>query len=546
MATEDVQGLRRGRGAGLALWLALAVAWFATAPLRPFLDPDEGRYAEIPREMLVLGDWITPHLDGLKYFEKPPLQYWGTAVAYSLFGVNEWSARLWSVGLGFLCLPLTYAWTRRLYGQQAGCAAVLALALSPYFELVAHLNLLDAGFSFWLVGAVLAFCLGQCAPVASTAERRWMLVAWVGAAAAVLSKGIVVGVLTGGALIVYTVLERDWRPWRRLHIALGVPLFLLLSAPWFVAVTARNPSFPQFFFIHEHFARFLTTVHQRVEPWWFFGAILLIGVLPWALALPAAARAAWCEMESDKKFKPLKFLLIFSIVTLLFFSVSDSKLAPYILPMMPPLAAVVGVHVAGRPRFVRITAQFAAILIALLAGGLLMYASRRYGEVPHVAMLWLAAGVLVALLGAAATWRGSVPNSARGAWVVVASAMLAWQSLLSAFAELPERSSHRLVLAVRPLIQTDTELFSIGQYRETLSPYLGRTLTLVDFQGELAFGIEQEPAGELSRAAFLARWNAARSAVAFISPRILDEWRQLGLQGRVIGADHDTVVISRT
>ena len=156
-------------------WVALALAWFAAVPWHPLLDPDEGRYAEIPREMLAQGDFVTPRLDGLQYFEKPPLQYWATAAAYAVFGFREWTARLWTVGLGFLCLPLTFAFTRRLSGEEAGAMAALALAASPYFALLAHLNLLDPGFSFWLSLSVFAFALAQSAPERSAIERRWML-----------------------------------------------------------------------------------------------------------------------------------------------------------------------------------------------------------------------------------------------------------------------------------------------------------------------------------------------------------------------------------
>ena len=97
------------RRLGWLAWLILAAAWFSTLQVRALLDPDEGRYAEIPREMLASGDWVTPRFDGLKYFEKPPLQYWATAAVYAGFGVSEWSSRLWSVGLAFACLPLVYA-----------------------------------------------------------------------------------------------------------------------------------------------------------------------------------------------------------------------------------------------------------------------------------------------------------------------------------------------------------------------------------------------------------------------------------------------------
>jgi len=279
MASEGSQALH-ARGSKWLAWIVLAAAWFATTPLRPMLDPDEGRYAEIPREMLASGDWITPRFDGLKYFEKPPLQYWATAAVYAGAGQSEWSSRLWSVGLAFGCLALTFAWTRALFGGGAALAALTALAVSPYFLIVGHLNLLDAGLTFFLTAAVLSFTRAQTAVPGSSAERNWMLTAWAAAALAVLSKGIVVGVLTGSALIVYTLIARDVRPWRRLHVAAGLPLFIVLTCPWFIAVSMRNPGFASFFFVHEHFTRFLTTVHQRVEPWWYFLPLLLLGVLP--------------------------------------------------------------------------------------------------------------------------------------------------------------------------------------------------------------------------------------------------------------------------
>ena len=134
-------------------WALIAIGWFATVPLRPMLDPDEGRYAEIPREMLAHGDWITPRFNDLKYFEKPPLQYWATAAVYAVLGLSQWSSRLWSVGLAFACLPLVFAWVRRRYGYDGALAALAALGVSPYFLVIGHLNLLDAAFTFWLTAA---------------------------------------------------------------------------------------------------------------------------------------------------------------------------------------------------------------------------------------------------------------------------------------------------------------------------------------------------------------------------------------------------------
>jgi len=542
--TSEGQGLRQKRSSGWLLWIVLGAMWFATGPVRPLIDPDEGRYAEIPREMAVTGDWVTPRLNGFKYFEKPPLQYWATAAAYSAFGFSEWTARIWTVGLGFLCLPMVFAWTRRLYGDGAGWAAAAALAVSPYYELIAHLNILDSGFSFFLSGAVFAFALGLSSPEGSSSERRWVLLAWLGAALAVLSKGIVVGVLTGATLVAYTAIERDIRPWRRLHLMLGLPLFLLVTVPWFVVVSARNSSFLEFFFVHEHFARFLTKVHKREEPWWYFLSLLAIGALPWLFTMPSAVRRAWREHGVEKVFKPLKFLLIFSTVTLLFFSVSSSKLAPYILPMMPPLAALIGVSMSSSPTFVRTCARVTGVLMPVLVAGFVIYTMRRYGYFPQSAIQWVIGAVVVGLYGVWATLKREVP-SAGAVWATAASAILGWQCLLSAFTELPERSSYKLVMTIKPLIGPQTELFSIGQYRETLSPYLGRTMTVVGFQGELEFGMNEEPSRTLTTDAFLAHWNASKNAVAFISPSIVEEWRSRGLQGKVIGGDNQTLVVSR-
>ena len=494
------------------------------------------------------GDWITPRLDGLKYFEKPPLQYWATAAVYSVLGMSEWTARLWTVGLAFACLPMVCGWTERLYGKSAALAATVALATSPLFAIVGHLNLLDAGFTFWLTGGVFAFTLAQCSPVGSQSERRWMLTAWLAAALAVLSKGLVVAVLTGATLVAYTLLERDARPWRRLHWGLGVPLFLLVTAPWFIAVSVRNPDFPAFFFVHEHFTRFLTTVHQRVEPWWFFLPLLVLGVLPWLAPLVAACRRAWRDAApTSPPFKPLKFLLIFAAVTLVFFSASGSKLAPYILPMLPPLAAITGVQVADQPAFTRRAARIGAAATAFFAIGLLIYSARRNSYIPQAAIVWSLAAVSAGVVAVLVTWRPQPAGAPGAVLVTAAAAIFAWQCLLCEYTVIPpSRSARDLVTAARPSIRPGTTLFSVGQYRETVSPYLQRTLTLVGYEGELQFGLRAEPGRQMATPdEFVARWAASADAVAFFEPRMWESYQGRGLPGRVIAADSYTIAVSR-
>jgi 4-amino-4-deoxy-L-arabinose transferase-like glycosyltransferase len=536
-------------------WALLALGWFATIHVRPMLDPDEGRYAEIPREMLASGDFITPRFNDLKYFEKPPLQYWATAAVYAVFGLSEWSSRAWSFGLAFACLPLVFVWVRCLYGPDAALTAVAALGVSPFFLVIGHLNLLDAGFTFWLTAAVLAFTLAQCAAPGGALERRWMLAAWALAALAVLSKGIVVAVLAGGALTLYSLIERDLHPWRRLHAGAGLALFALIAVPWFVAVSLRNPSFPGFFFVHEHFARFLTTVHQRVEPWWYFLPLLLVAVLPWLVPLWRAMRAAWSDPGTalpvagtggdGARFRPRRFLLIYAAVTLVFFSASGSKLAPYILPLVPVLAALTGAYLRDPGRLARHAARAAAPLVAVVAAGLLVYSARRNSYVPHEAIDWAIAAVAATLIAAVVSFRAGV-RPLTMVLVAALGASLAWQSLMCEYTVIPpSRSARDLVRTVRPFISGQTPLYSVGQYRETISPYLGRTLRLAGYEGELRFGLDEEPARRLTIEQFAARWSADASAVAFFDPGVWDALRRRGLPGRVLAVDNYTVAVSR-
>ena len=537
------------RASALLPWLILAVAWFATMPLRPMLDPDEGRYAEIPREMLASGDWVTPRLNDLKYFEKPPLQYWATAAVYGVAGLHQWSSRAWAVGLAFACLPLVFAWVARLYGRRCALIALMALTSSPYFVIVGQLNLLDQAFTFWLSVAVLSFTLGQCAQEGSAAERRWMLLAWAGAALAVLSKGIVVGVLCGGALILYTLIERDGRPWRRLHVLSGLALFALIAAPWFIAVTVRNPSFPGFFFVHEHFARFLTTVHQRVEPWWFFLPLLLGVVLPWIPAFVRGVRAGWtagAAPAAAAPFRPLRFLLLYALLTLAFFSASGSKLVPYILPLVPAIAAVTGAAGQDVGGIARLAARVVAGFLAFVALGVGVYSAVHNGYVPHAYIVLSCAALAAALAGLIVTLRRAGLPEGAAAFALASCALLAWQFELWAFTLIPPaRSARELAAAVRPYATAATPLYSVGQYRETLSPYLARTFQLAAYEGELQFGLGEEPERRMSEPQFVQRWSAGGEAVAFFDPERWDELRRQGLPGRVIAFDDHTVAVSR-
>lgn len=543
--------------------LALAVAWFAGLDYRKLVRADESRYGEIPREMVASGDWTTPRLNGFKYFEKPPLQYWATATAFKAFGVNEWTVRLWPALTGFAGVLLAFFAGTRLFGREAGLYAAAALAGSFLYIGLAHIATLDMGLTLFLSAAVFAFVLAQRDDTADRERRRWMLLAWAAAAAAVLSKGLVGLVLPGGAFALYLLWRRDWGLLRRLHIVPGSVLFLAITAPWFVAVSLANPEFARFFFIHEHFERFLTKAHDRYEPAWYFLPVLAAGILPWLVSFAAALWQAARSSETTR-FRPLLFLLLWCVVVFGFFSASGSKLASYILPLFPAAALLVGRQLAqaSRPLLVA-QAGLAALLGAVLA----LLAPR----IPHLRLTrvptelvaayapWIAAaGAALFVLAAAAAvlaWRGrrtaSVLSLAAAALVFVQLSLAGRETLTSAYSayHAVERARAALLREApstrRPF--QDAPFFVVDAYDHTLPFYLGRTVTMVGSRDELSPSIAWEPdkfVADMPR--FLERWRAAPKAYAAFRPAAFAEFRrQYAPEARVLGEDINLVIVQK-
>ena len=534
------------------LLLVFGLVWFSNLEYRKLVNPDEGRYAEIPREMVASGDWTTPRLNDIKYFEKPALQYWATATAYSLFGEHQWTARLWSALTGFLGVLMVFFTGRRLFGQETGWNAALVLGSSLLYVLVGHINTLDMGVSFLLSAAVCAFCLAQSGVSDARKHRRWMLAAWAALALAVLSKGLIGLVLPGAALFLYILIERDWRLAGRLHLAPGLSLFFLITVPWFVAVSLANPEFLRFFFIHEHFERFLTKAHGRYQAPYYFVPVLLAGMLPWTVTLVDALARAW-KREPEKSFQAQRFLLLWAAVVFVFFSASSSKLVSYILPMFPALALLTGARLtrlgARALAWQTLPAALAGIVLLALMPGIERYASR---EVPVELFrdyaVWLSAASLLEIAGAAAcawlAWRG------RGA---AALAVLAFTGL--AFAQLAlsgheslstANSAYHIAQKIKPELKPGMPFYSVNTYDQSLQFYLRRSTTMVVYQDELGFGIAQEPEKFIPDfARFQKTWNAEREALALMSPDAYQMFSAKGLPMRLVAHDTRRIVVAR-
>jgi len=304
--------------------------------------------------------------------------------------------------------------------------------------------------------------------------------------------------------------QRDFSVLKRMHWLDGLTVFLLITAPWFYLVMKANPEFFQFFFIHEHLERFTTKVHGRYQPWYYFVPILLLGMLPWTLLMFDTLFKGWRSSKvPDKAFNAARFLLIWAVFVYVFFSISDSKLPSYLLPMFPALALLMGKQLVEiKPS--RLFWLIAPILPLVLLGLCLAPFTARLADTPlqvqgySAYAWWLFVAALVWTLGMIAALvmlrrPNAVPHAGKehklvAVLVLAISTLLAAQISASGYNTIArERSAYYIAEAIRPYVKADEPFYSVDTYEQTLPFYLKRTLTLVKFQDEMAFGIMQEP-----------------------------------------------------
>lgn len=541
----------------------LAVLWLGTLGWRDLVPTDEGRYAEIPREMIVSGDWVTPRLDGFKYFEKPPLQYWATAAAYEAFGVGQWQARLWTGLTGLLAVLFT-GWTgARLFGRRAGLFAAGVLASTLYWNGLGHINTLDMGTAATMSASLFAFLLAQRPQASPRATRGWMWACWALMGLAVLSKGLIGILLPGAVLVLYTLIFRDWRLWTRLWIVTGLVIFLLIAAPWFVWVQLRNPEFFHYFFIYQQFTRFLTSELQRPGPWWYFIPIVLLGIVPWLGSLfPAMASAVTRQPltatqpfgAAPRRLRAHALLLLWAVFIFAFFSISKSKLPSYVLPIFPALALLIGDYLDKAPRGA-LRRQFG--LLALIGAAAAIGFTQMYRAATAVTPgtlyqqfgWWLEIPALLGLGSALLAWRWEKAGRRSAAVLAVSIAMLVGFTVgIQQFQILGRTASTRdVVAAIRPWLHPGQPFYTVDTYDQTLPFYLDRTVTVVGYEGELHFGITQQPSLWVpTYAEFARRWDADRLPLALMPPSTLPALQALHLPMTVIYRSPRFVVIARS
>jgi 4-amino-4-deoxy-L-arabinose transferase-like glycosyltransferase len=548
--------MRRLYQSKLFIWsliLLYSLTWLYMLGSRTLVPTDEGRYAEMAREMLVTGDWITPRLNGIKYFEKPPLQTWMNALTFRLFGLGEWQARLWTGLCGLGGIGMVAVAGRKVFSPYAGFVAALVLGSSFYWVALGHINTLDMGLSAMMTLSLCSLLIAQRDNSTRDERRNWMLACWAGMALAVLSKGMIGIVLPGAVLILYALLSKDWGIWKRLHMGKGLLLFLTITAPWFLLVSLKNPEFPYFFFIHEHFERFLLRNHHREGGWYYFLPLLLLGFIPW-LGMLFQALLAGLRQNCDSVFQPRQLLTVWTIFIFLFFSISNSKLPSYILPIFPALALLTGcwLETASRRNWI-VTAGLVATLgaIGLPLAFRITSLAKNPLEKPFYAAYqpWVITAAIMALVGGLFsllllrsrrrdTDLAAVPLAVTG-FIIVIVLMQGHEPFGRNASGLP------LVSAINAELSPSTPLYALGRYDQVLPFYIGRTMILVENQSELSYGLKQQPELWLpTREMFFDKWAAGPKSVAVASHPFYENMKAKNIPMRVIAQDSRRIVIT--
>jgi 4-amino-4-deoxy-L-arabinose transferase-like glycosyltransferase len=468
------------------LVLAAALALAFNLGGYPLFDPDEGRNAEVAREMAESNDYLLPHLDGLPYLDKPIVYFAAAAAVMEVLGPSETAARLPAYLFTLATIGIIVRFARSRWGADAGWLAGLAFATTTLVLVYARTTIFDSALAFCTTVAILAFW-----------EERPVL-AWAAIGLGSITKGPVAILIPLATLIPYALLTG--RPLRRLFPLAGLAIFALVALPWFLAVSRRIPEFPHYVFVRETFERVTTPRFHRTAPFWYYLPILPVAAFPWIV--PALARLkdwrwAWLARRVNPHAQDAILLACWVLGPLLFFTLNKSKLPQYMLPLMPPFALAASRLLTrgeyGRPSGIAVarrtyTAIAATLGVALASLTLWLPAPITLTPAERAAIPPTALALGVALLASAAlVWiagRPSRPNPGLGIMgyaLVVITIPIVSGKMLAAVGE--DRSASTLARVIQNAGPGPTEVLGISAFPPSLPFYLRRTIPVATATG---------------------------------------------------------------
>ncbi len=495
---------------------------------RSLRNPDEGRYAEIAREMAVSGDWLEPTLYGTDYLRKPVLFYWLLASSFKLFGQNEFSARLVPALFGLLGVLAAYFFAARYFGKKKALFTSLLLMTNLFYLEISRYLVIDAVFSFFLV------CVFYLAYLVLEERRQTTLLLLYGfLGLAFLTKGVAGVAIPATALLIYFILTRSLKTGvLRLLSVKGVLLFLAITLPWFVAISIHEPEFFNFFFWHEHLARYLSKAFEHQEPLYFYLVLLPLVFFPWSLFAGPLKTAL--RPKGDEPKNPRFYLQAVSLGILIFYSLSRSKLVTYLMPIVPLGAILLGdAWISWVEKDEEGTKLGKSNLLTIILAGLFIFSacfviiSPLFGldfprRIPEEIRFYVFSG-LVLLVIESAVLIICILRSQRKALFYSLIAFLSLTSILIPFLMEPVNKNYttkHFAQVLKPKLTSGDKVFIYGQPGSfyDFAFYLNRPVKLVGLEGELEFNMEDYKLGEedVRRAVFMP-----------------DEWKRLIMREKV-------------
>jgi len=456
--------------------------WLGSYPL---FIPDEGRYSEVAREMVMSGDYITPRVNGVVFLDKPVFYYWLQALAIHLFGIKEWALRFFPALFGVLGCVVTYSTGRLLFDRRTGLISAAILAVAPLYFGSAHYANLDLEVAVFISSALLFFI--TAIQVKTKASVFFLYAAYLCTALAMLTKGLIGLAFPVMIMATWIILLRRWDVLKKLHLIRGGLLCCAIVLPWYILVQRANPEFLHYFFVTQQVTRFLSAAEfNNQTAAWFYLPIVLIGFFPWTIflfqALFQPLRLVW---QARHAHAVELFLLLWIALIFIFFSIPHSKIMSYILPIFPALALLTGHYLSSLWQTVKPKMAYGYITVFSFAN--LIVATLLFAELhfqwfelpPHfvpylitIATILIVSAVVALLfvkekIGLGLFVMGSVTSS------------LALLTLTAGAFHLNQDSAKPLALQLKTIIQPQDEVVTYFKYYQDLPIYLGKRITIV-------------------------------------------------------------------
>ncbi len=471
----------------ICLSLFTNLLFFTLLGDRPLLTPDEGRYAEIIREMVVRGDYVTPYLNGIEYFEKPTLFYWLGSLFVHLFGLKVIVLRAVNAALAVLGCLLTYLTLVHLTDRKTALYAAVILATCPLYFAMAHMISLDLPLTVGLMACFYSILLADTAKTPANRQRYFLLAA-SSAAFAVMTKGLV-GILFPSLIVLtWLTVHGELKRLKDYAILPAILLFFALTLPWHILAALRHPEFFHFYFIEQHFLRYTQMGIGHYQPNWFFIPYALIGIFPWVFFLPQALYTSIMRLYHQAPSAKLdSFCLISIAIIFSFYSFSHSKLISYILPIVPMLAILLARYL----RHISLDVlRPACLVITLVSISLGIYSQRLSATAAVVDPQQMAQylGFATLVLGAGSLIAPGWPKQA--VYILSTCSGVFLISALAAVPAIDKSNVAALADKIKPILNKNDVVITYNQYYQDLPFYLERPVSVLNWRNELSFGMK--------------------------------------------------------